>query len=477
MKIRKYTYTLALLASTVLWSCKKQLNVFPTTQEVDGNVIVDAKSAKTVLNGVYYRFANAGADYNTVPSILWTSVNEIVPSELSGSLSNSSGEDGVYSLTLNSTSYAVSQYWTYGYQLVNAANGFLKNVKDVATIPTASKNQMIAEAKFLRAFGNAQLLLYFGQYYDTNSKYGIILRDEFVTSDNINLPRSTVSESYASILSDLDAAIPDLPKTNTTAYYANQSAAKLLEARVLINRGAAADLPKVISLTTDVITNGGFQLENSLQDLFLTKGFNSTEVILGIQPYPTETYKFQQNQYYGQYPASETFVELLKSDPRNTWLYKDDQGGTVYGGYYGNINEITKYYSGDTGNPKQTPLSENSYAFRLSEAYLLRAEANATAGTDISGAKADLKLIEKASGYTNPAVDAADAATLRTLILKEQVKNFFVENGLDWFAIRRLPLAEAQILQPAFSGKSDTHYIFPIPQTEINLNNKLIPNP
>jgi hypothetical protein len=62
------------------------------------------------------------------------------------------------------------------------------------------QQQMLAEAAFLRAFGNSELLLYYGQYNDPSSKYGIILRDTFVTPANINQPRSGVGDSYISIL-------------------------------------------------------------------------------------------------------------------------------------------------------------------------------------------------------------------------------------------------------------------------------------
>lgn len=477
MKQKNIKYIVGIFAASLLWSCKKELNVFPTTQEVDGNVIVDTKSASTVLNGVYYRFADGGVDNNLVPSVLWTNVNEIIPSELCGSLTNSSGDDGVYSLTLNSQNYAVSEMWTYGYQLVNAANGFLKNVEPVTTIPAATKNQMIAEAKFLRAFGDAELLLYFGQYYDTTSKYGIILRDEFVSATNINLPRSTVAQAYTTILTDLDAAIPDLPKVNTTAYYANASAAKLLEARVLINRGSSGDYAQVISLTNDVIANGGFTLEPNNEDLFLTKGFSSSEVILGVQPFATETYKFQQNQFYGQYPASDSFVSLLTNDPRNQWVYRSDDGGTVYGGAYGALNEIAKYYSGSTATPAQTPLSENCYAFRLTEAYLLEAEAITLSGEDISTAKPLLKAVETTAGITDFSdVDAATSASqLQLLVVKEEIKSFFSESGQDWFALRRLPLTMAQTIQPALT--SVQQLIMPIPQSEITSNSNVIQNP
>ncbi|MDB5134562.1 MAG: RagB/SusD family nutrient uptake outer membrane protein [Mucilaginibacter sp.] len=473
MKNKKIIYLSAFFLVVLLWSCKKQLNVFPTTSEVDGNVITDTKSASTVLNGVYYRFAAAGTDYNSVPSTLWYRINEIMPSELCGSLINSSGDDGFYTLTLNSKTDGEDAIWNYGYQLVNAANGFLKNVTPVTTIPAAIKKQMIAEAKFLRAFGNAELLLYYGQYYDPASKYGIILRDEFVSAGDINLPRSTVAQTYTAILADLEAAIPGLPKANTTAYYANAPAAKLLEARVLINRGAADDYAKVISLTADVIANGGFALETDVKDLFLSKGFTSTEVILGIQPFTNQTIKFQNNQYYGQNAVSDAFVGLFSNDPRNQWLYRPDNGGAVYGP----LNEITKYYSGNTDKPVQTPLSEYSYAFRLTEAYLLQAEAITLAGGDLATGRNLLKEVEGHAGVTNFSdIDAATTAPqLQLLVVKEEIKSFVAEAGQDWFALRRLPLTAAQTIQPALL--SPRQLLLPIPNSEINTNGNIIQNP
>jgi hypothetical protein len=485
MKHKNIKYILVIFAALLLWSCKKELNVYPTTKEVDGNVIVDTKSASTVLNGVYYRFANAGVDIYSVPTLLWSSVNEIPGSEFCGSLSYSPGDDSFYSLTLKPNSNGVDGIWNYGYQIVNAANGFLKNAAPVTTIPAATKNQMIAEAKFLRAFGNAELLLYYGQYYDPSSKYGIILRDEFVTADNINLPRSSVAQTYTAILADLDAAIPALPKVNTTAYYTNASAAKLLEARVLINRGAAGDYAKVISLTSDVIANGGFALEDSVKDVFLTNGLTSNEVILGVQPYPTQNFKFNNNQYFGIYPASNSFVSLIgPTDGRNQWVFRSDNGGTLYGSFLGPLNELTKYYSGNTVNPVKTPLSETCYAFRLTEAYLLEAEAITLSGGDLSTAKMLLKTIEGHAGVKSFSdVDAATTATqLQALVVKEEIKNFFAEAGQDWFALRRLGITGSTpnitaiaTIQPA--AKSINQLIMPIPNSEIIANSKVIPNP
>lgn len=472
MKHKNIKYLVIIFASSFLWSCKKELNVYPTTSEVDGNVIVDTKSAETVLNGVYYRFADAGVDNNSVPTILWTSVNEILPSEFAGSLTNSSGDDGFYSLTYNSKSSGIDEIWDYGYNLVNAANGFIKNATPVTKIPAASKKQMLAEARFLRAFGDEELLLYYGQYNNPASKYGIILRDEFVTADNITLPRTGVSAAYTSILADLDTAIAGLPALNTQIYYANASAAKLLKARVLINRGAAGDYAEVISLTNDVITNGPFALEDSVKDVFLTKGFSSKEVILGVQPYATETYKFQQNQYYDQYPVSDSLASLLTNDPRQQWYYN-----TVNSPYYGPLNQLDKYYSGDPNNISQTTLSEYCYAFRLSEAYLLEAEAITLSGGNLATAKTLLETVETHAGIKDftAITNALTPAALQLLIVKEELRNFASENGADWFALRRLPFATAQTIQPAL--KSVNQLILPIPYSETSVNNQIIQNP
>jgi starch-binding outer membrane protein, SusD/RagB family len=472
-----------LAVGSLLGACKKELNVYPTTSEVDGNVISDQQTAQTVLNGVYYRFADAGLDATPSPtpintsftvstqSTLWSDVNEVLPAELSGSLNLFFGDSINYFL-FNPGTYRVDYIWDYAYALVNAANGFIKNASPVTTIPAAAKQQMMAEAKFLRAFGNSELLLYYGQYNDTSSPYGIILRDTFATTADIRSPRSTVAASYTAILSDLDAAIGGLPVLNTAIYYANASDAKLLEARMLMNRGAAGDYARVISLTNDIIANGPFALEDSLKDIFLTEGLSSREVMLGIQPYPNESYKFENYVAVVEYVGTDSLVSLLANDARSQWMYATIQN------LYGSQNMITKYYSGNPGNPVQTPLSTYCYAFRLSEAYLLEAEAVAMSGGDLATAKTLLTTVMSHAGAGPQefaaVTNATTPAALQVEIVKENMRNFAFENGVDWFALRRLPFTTVRQLNPNI--QSPNQLILPIPSAELAENN-VIQNP
>lgn len=466
---------LLLLFCSLCGACKKQLDVYPTTTEVNGNIITDVQSASTALNGVYYRFAASGADNNNVPSTLWVDVKEGYPSELSGLFTYPYGGSDLSTHTYKAPSYEALTMWSYGYNLVNAANGFLENIAPVTTIVDSTKNEMIAEAKFLRAYANSYLLLNFGQYYDTTSKYGIILRSQFVTTTNLNLPRSPVGEVYDSVLADINSAIPYLPSTNATKAATNEWTAKLLEARLLMNRGVAGDYAEVISLTSDIIANSPFSLEPNTKDIFLTKDLSSNEVMLGVQPYisPQQTYKYEEYLYYNQYVLTDTMISLFNGDPRQTSTYYTFT--SPYG--YGNFGAFIKYYPGDTLNLSPNPITEFSYAFRLTEAYLLEAEALVASGGNMGTAKSLLETVLGHAGVTDFSnVNAATtAAELQLLIVQEEMKNFVGEDGQDWLAVRRLPFATVQTMIPTIISKD--LLIMPIPETEITGNGLVIQNP
>jgi starch-binding outer membrane protein, SusD/RagB family len=465
-------YTVIIFLSGLAFgACRKQLNVLPTTQEVDGNIITDQKSASTALNGVYYQFACGGTDYNSVPSTLWYRTNEEFPGQLSGMLTYTEGGGGFNEHTYNAKSSGIDVVWNNAYAIVNAANGFLKNIAPVTTIESSAKTQMIAETKFLRAYANSQLLLYYGQYNDTTSPLGIILRTEFVSQDNIYLSRVSVATTYDSILADLDNAIPSLPSLNTANYYANTWAAKLLEARVLINRGGAADYARVISLTQDIIANGPFSLDANVQNIFWTEGLASNEVILGVDPYSSQNIKWTSYIYDDDYGPSTLMQQLFNGDPRAAWCIQ-----TVINPY-GAHPAVTKYYPGSVNDILFTPVTENGYAFRLTEAYLLQAEAIVASNGSLAAAKTLLTTVLTNAGVTDfTAVNSANTpAALQLQIIEEEMRNFVSEAGQDWFALRRLPFTTIQGLAPTIIMPS--LLILPIPYSETSENANAQQNP
>ena len=106
----------------------------------------------------------------------------------------------------NSTIAGIYSQW---YKVLNNANHIIEKT---AIIPTTDprKESLIAEAKFIRALSHFYLLRAFGQFYDMNSSYGIVLKDKPILSADPQ-PRATVKACYDLIISDLDDAITKAP--------------------------------------------------------------------------------------------------------------------------------------------------------------------------------------------------------------------------------------------------------------------------
>src|SRR5258708_26010013 len=118
---------------------------------------------------------------------------------------------------------------------------------------------------------------------------------------------------------------------------------------------------------------------------------------------------------------------LFNGDPRAAWCI---QPVTTF---YGTNPGLTKYYPGSVTNTAATKVTENCYAFRLTEAYLLEAEALVASAGSMPVAKTLLKTVEGHGGVTNfTAVDAAATTSdLQLLIIEEEMRNFVSEAGQD----------------------------------------------
>lgn len=456
---------LILLTATLQFSCKKELNALPSNAKVEGNVILDSKSAQIALNGAYYQLAGI-YNYGATPTTNFADLHANAGALLSGYLASSYG-DGLYT---NAAIYDGSNFvfpmWSNFYKLINTANGVLKGIDDLpgGKIPDSTANRILGEAHFLRAYGHYSLLMYYSQFFDITSAYGVILRKDFVTTNNIVQARSTVKESYDFILADIDEAIAKCSASNPTNY-ATTWAAKALKVRLLINRAGPGDYAQVISLTQDIIQHGGYALEANQQDIFYQKGLSSNEVILGIYPEPGQTIKHDFYIYYPQWNASQQMKDLLQGDPRSTWV-----ADSIYNKYSGRTSLCVIKYAADG-------VGETSYVFRLSEMYLLQAEAIARSGGVLSTAKTLLKTVMSKAGITDfTAVDnALTADALLLLINKEVTKNLCYEDGAEWFSLLRFPFTQVKTMRPTILDK--IQYILPIPKAELQRNGSMKQNP
>ncbi len=463
----KTLYKLLLLGSvlTVLYSCGKELGALPKNAKVEENTILDQATAQIALNGAYYNFANA-----TTTRANWQQ-HQLLPATLAGYLGYGYGplpqED-------NQNTSVSGVYWEESYKALNAANGVIKGVNALAdnAFTANRKKEILAEAKFIRAYAHFKLLSYYAEWYKINSTQGVLLRDELSTLSNITKKRSTVKESFDFILADLDESIANGP-VNNPSYYATKWAAMALKMRVLINRGAAGDYVEVIKLADNILQNSPYVLESSQQNLFRTAALASKEVILGIKPQALQAadpYSKSRQYWPGAsslYVAKSKLRDLYAGDPRQGWVIGIANPSTSAPNTY----YFTKYQVVG-GTPSVT--SETDYAFRLTEVYLLKAEAIVRAGGSLEDAKTLVHLIQEKAGLTVAnapylaVTTAASSAALLEEIYKEISRSLVAEDGSEWMALLRLPFETVKIYKPSIS--SQIQYILPVPLNEFRYN-------
>jgi starch-binding outer membrane protein, SusD/RagB family len=461
-------FSLYILTGIVLllsYACEKQLSEPPKNEKVDGTAIIDQATAQIGLNGVYFMLANVDRSANITG---WTS-HGVYPDYLAGYLGYGYGQTPEENSVMTG---GYDQCWMESYSCINTANGVIKSVTALPDekFTGSRKKEILGEARFIRAYNHFRILTYFGEWWNTGSKLGALLRDELSTLSNILKARSNVADSYKFILEDLDYAIANAPATNT-AYYATKWAAMALKMKVLMNRGAQGDYATVITLADNIITNSPYTLEANVKDIFYSKGLNSKEVILGIKPQANqETYYYVLSRQYASgasslYVAKKALKDITAIDPRGNWLV----GPANPYAFYGSIDTyyFTKFIAALAA---PTQLSETSYVLRLSEVYLLKSEAIIRSGGILADARTLLKNIQGHAGVTDfsPIDNATTADQLLLQNYYETVRSLVGEDGADWMALLRLPLAQVKLIKPTINGT--VQFIFPVPHSEFLSN-------
>lgn len=371
------------------------------------------------------------------------------------------------------------------YRGINRANAVLENVPGI-DMDASLRDQIVAEAKFLRAYYYSSLVKYWG---------GVPIRDkEFTSIDQIGAPRATAAAVWDFIIKDLTEAIPDLAESFSAGESgrATSWAAKILLADSYLNIEKWAEAR---DLADDVIKNGSFSLiEVKAADDFL-KIYGPlvdthAEDIWSIHYSATNGQRVTQflhrtvpNGYgvggvYAYLPVARSFVgpSWDTKDLRQQFnLYSyvvQPSGDTIF---LPAPSPLFKKYQ-DGNAPDRNLHRNNIPVFRLAEAYLVYAEADCMAtGTTDGLALERLNIIRRRAygldPYTTATVDYPAGFTreqFRDLVIKERGYEFILEMK-RWNDLLRTGKAKATIEATGKAWK-DVSYLFPIPLDEINNN-------
>ncbi len=218
MKNIKYIILFLLLG---LMACEDFLDRAPDVNLDEEKVFTDFLNAQRfqadIYSGLTGRF-NAVGNFQPVPMSS--------ASDESESNAGYHGTKGFNMGNYNGLDANISFYYT----AIRKANLFLKNAEVIPFPDTKTKDQMLGEVYFLRAFYFNEMLKRFGGMPIMTEN------DLLVPGDNLMRPRDTYRDCFAFIMADLNKAISSLPVTLKTNEYgrATKGAAMALKARILL---------------------------------------------------------------------------------------------------------------------------------------------------------------------------------------------------------------------------------------------------
>jgi hypothetical protein len=357
----------------------------------------------------------------------------------------------------------ISAMWNSMYSSINRANTVIAAVPTVADASVV-KDNVLAEARILRANLYFDLIRYWGGSNTGFNKAGgigvpLILTPTLVEADAAPKARASEATVLGQVISDLDFAIGVSTFGNgNVAGRVGKDYAKALRARVALYMG---DYATAQTYATELITSTRYTLTAGADYKNIWALKNTRESLWEIQYEPTNSNGIA-FQYYTTATGGRN--EIGTASGLNTAHEAGDLrqsvNATATGGTASNLKTL-KYTRVATGD-------DNVVMFRLSELYLIRAEARAQIGADLVGALADVNVVRTRAGL--PASAAATTADLMTAILKER-RIEFAHEGHRFFDLKRTNTLATTIGAASFGtvGAIDNSFraLWPIPQREV----------
>lgn len=461
-------------------SCKKLVDIPPPTQTLTENIVYNTDAAAIgVVSGIYANLANSSSNFP------FQGIRSI------GLLAALSADD----LTMFGTSNPYYTYyrndlamlkggsdlWAPLYSNVFKCNAAIEGLQKSTSLTSAIKQQLLGEAKFMRATFYFYLANLFGDV-------PLALSTDPIA--NTLLPRSPKGDVYRLIINDLKEAkdlmnsiYPDATLLGTSSERTRPTkwAAKALLSRVYL---ATGDYENAEVEASALLDNNPLFILSTLNNTFLKAGLGNKEAIWQLQPTTNNLNTADGRMYIipSSGPSSSNNPVRLSKALLNSFELGDQRavmGNWINRTIY-NINSTTKdtaYYvfkykvSTSPGVTSPGAMSEYIMVLRLAEQYLIRAEARAQLNKIIE-AKTDLNAIRTRAGLPN--TTATDQSSLLAAILDERRHELFCEWGHRWLDLKRTGKVDAvmSVITPLKSNGavqwSSYQQYYPVTQGELD---------
>lgn len=493
--MKKIFLSLSIVVSVMLTSCDDGLleNFTPGTINEEEGILNDT-DLQRVMNSVY----------NTLTPTAEISFNAVFTDEVAIGYANGGqglGQDYVFNI--NSDADAPNNIWISNYSTIGLANRVIKGADALlATDEFATSSnvkRLKAEALTIRAYCHNQLLSYYSTNPRSMTALGVLIATDVYPYTYTSL-RKTNQEVYTQIDTDLDDAIDLFEEVAVPAdrLAANVDFAHAVKARTFALRG---DYPNALVEANWVISNSGLTLAtfSNYRLVFHTDAQPATqEVIFKLKKTPGQTrvgglFASVNANVEGSpfFEVSRSLFNLLPTTDarRNTAVFSSSEiNQTAYADPTFNYTTdtekiIIRKYPG-TGTASNRLLVNDIKICRLSEMYLIRAEAYADAN-DLVNAATNVRTIRAIrSSATVPTLVFANQQEAWREILKERRVEFCYE-GYRFIDLKRLgALANVTIDRDnrdcsQFNAcnaptMSDYRFTLPIPTAESNANSAIL---
>ena len=453
-----------ILGLTLVFGCKKQLELQPTDTFSDVNAFQTINDIQLGVNAAYARY---GAYANDMY------VSALVSDEAKLGLDNAGQGALTYRYQYSSdatTGGDVVQAWGDYYSLIDQVNRVLPKISTVTASANEEPKRNILQGQLLALRGIAlfDLLENYSKVYDPNDALGVPI---MLKSEPLGKPaRSKVSDVMTQIETDLQTAKGLLPAIPPASFYdtvMNKINIAAYQARIALYK---RDYATAITYSTEVINSGVKPLVSGSNFAGIWTDDNSFETLFRIRYSNNPAIGNLWNTTGGQIyiaPSDKLFASYDASDIRLPTFI-----GTNGSGYH----FVKKFFTSSRGTNVV-----DLKACRISEMYLIRAEAYAKSTVpNVSAGAADLNTLRsnRITGYAN--VTFSSSSDLITAVLDERFKELCFE-GFRFYDLKRNNLPVQRLTSdanPAWQTLAANSYlfVFPIPRTETNANPNIVQN-
>jgi hypothetical protein len=485
---------LATAVAGILSSGCVDLDLSPNSSINKDDFYKSEADALTAVNGIYAELTPPSGFYgmyNNQTVYLGDLGSEYVKA---GANTNSAHIREISNFTTSSNNDFMRTAWSEAYTGINRANIVIDKLDENQSIAQEAKNRLTNEAKFLRALFYFNIVRWFGPV-------PLVLHD----GDGEGLSRTPVDEVYAQIVSDLQDASA-LPQTFHSEGRATGGAALATLAKVYLT-WAQTDSPegkakstefygKAIEYAQRVVASGNYRLVDNVYENFVVDKKNGAEHIFSVQ-------HANQNNVTGHCTFamgwSDSEPVLIINDV-NLYEQIDDSDQRKAGSFAKSLwNPNTnsrftfkiplfrKYIDTVNVTSQSGGYNTNNVYIRYAEIFLIIAEAeNELHGTTDIAYSAINQIRRRAYRQPLDTPSPYDYAGLTKEQFREKLQDErwleFVLEGQRWFDLVRwrkliqTVKKNTAATDPKNVNIASKHYLYPLPQQQLNLNQNLTQN-